>query len=67
MQAQRSWAEAQRATAALRRDRGFGQQGSCSDIKCYICNGNHFARNCPDRMHPSVKAKGKGKFNYAAV
>ena len=67
LQAQRTWAEAQRATAALRRDRGFGQHGTAGDKKCYVCgSSSHFARDCPDKLHPSNKGKGKGKFNYNA-
>ena len=53
MEAQRSWAEAQRATQALRKDRGFGHvigggKGS-SPTKCWTCGGPHFSRDCPDR------------------
>ena len=63
MEAQRSWAEAQRATQALRKDRGFGHligggKGS-SPARCWTCGGPHFSRDCPDRRHPSV-GKGKG-------
>ena len=61
-EAQRSWSEAQRATQALKKDRGFGQhrpQGS----GCFICgNPGHGYRKCPDRTHPYyMKGKGKGK------
>ena len=64
-EAHRTWTEAQRATQALRKDRGFGavlQPGG--GAKCFNCGGNHFARDCPDRRHPSFggKSKGKGKF-----
>ena len=59
LQAQRTWSEAQRATAALRRDRGFGQS--------FKPNTSHYARDCPDKYHPAViKGKGKGKSNFAA-
>ena len=55
MQAQRTWSEAQRATQALRKDRGFGQYGSSSNqVKCYLCGGSHFARDCPDQGHPTL-------------
>ena len=68
LQAHRTWSEAQRATAALRRDRGFGKNGgkNPADDKCDNCGGDHYARDCPDRYHPSAKSKGKGKFGYAA-
>ena len=64
LEANRTWAEAQRATQALRRDRGFGAVVSKGSGKCFNCGGNHFARNCPDRRHPNF-GKGKGKA-YAA-
>ncbi|CAE7692299.1 unnamed protein product [Symbiodinium sp. CCMP2592] len=56
LEAQRTWADAQKATQALRRDRGFGASGAkghFSPGKCYACGGNHFIRDCP--------TKGKGK------
>ena len=56
LEAQRTWADAQRATQALRRDRGFGGPSGSSTSsagKCFACGGNHFIRDCP--------AKGKGK------
>ena len=65
LEAQRTWSEAQRATAALRKDRGFGQHPSLPGQKgkgCWICNGPHMAKDCPDRRHPSMmKGKFKGK------
>ena len=64
-EAHRTWTEAQRATQALRKDRGFGAViSSGNGAKCFNCGGNHFARDCPDRRHPSFggKSKGKGKF-----
>ena len=34
---------------------------------CWICNGPHLSRDCPDRQHPHyTKGKSKGKFGYAA-
>ena len=60
LEANRTWAEAQRATQALRRDRGFGAVVSKGSGKCLNCGGNHFARDCPDRRHPGF-GKGKGK------
>ena len=68
MEANRTWTEAQRATQAIRKDRGFGAvvPGSSQGVKCFLCGGNHFARDCPDRRHPGFKGgKAKGKFrNY---
>ena len=72
MDGQRTWSEAQRATAALRRDRGFGQvKGSGKSFPgrgCFICGGNHSYRDCPDQGHPGShfgKSKGKSSFgNY---
>ena len=70
VEAQRSWAEAQRATAALRKDRGFGQQLPSGGMgkgrgPCFQCGGPHLSRECPDRQHPGpYKGKGKSKWNY---
>ena len=72
-EANRSWTEAQRATQALRRDRGFGAvnmaKGGNGGGKCFVCGGNHFARECPDRRHPGLgKGKGYGKYhNYVTT
>ena len=62
-QAQRTWSEAQRATAAIRRDRGFGQQrpSSSNEIRCFRCGGSHLARDCTDRGFPKGKGYGGGK------
>ena len=64
LEAKRTWSQAQQATAALRRDRGFGQHvgssGKGSGTRCFLCSGNHLARDCPDRRHPSFR-KGFGK------
>lgn len=48
-----------------RRDRGFGQAAFSANKgssvgPCYLCGGNHFARDCPDRAHPQYR-KGAGK------
>ncbi|CAE7443123.1 Cacna1h [Symbiodinium natans] len=57
VEAQRTWADAQRATQALRKDRGFG-----GPTKCFQCGGNHMVRDCPDRRHPGYgMGKGYGK------
>ncbi|CAK9007573.1 unnamed protein product [Durusdinium trenchii] len=67
VEARRTWSQAQQATTALRRDRGFGQfagtsssKGGKGNIRCHICSGPHFARDCPDRQHPQYR-KGGGK------
>ena len=67
-EATRTWTEAQRATQALRRDRGFGSPSNNPAAgKCFLCGGNHFARDCPDRRHPGGKGRGKGYLrNFAA-
>ena len=53
MEAQRTWSEAQKATAALRRDRGFGHvKGGGRSEGCFICgSSSHYAKECPDRNH----------------
>ena len=69
VEAQRTWSEAQRATAALRKDGGFGPPCLAVVIKArdVICNGPHLSRDCPDRQHPHyTKGKSKGKFSYAS-
>ncbi|CAE7821609.1 GIP [Symbiodinium sp. CCMP2592] len=61
VEAQRTWTEAQRATQALRKDRGFG-----GPTKCFNCGGNHMVRDCPQRRF-SGGFKGKsygGKGGY---
>lgn len=66
-EAQRSWSEAQKATQALRKDRGFGMSGATSSGTrgpCFICKGPHLASECPDRYHPGAKSFSKGKHNY---
>ncbi|CAE7295575.1 GIP [Symbiodinium sp. CCMP2592] len=68
-EANRTWADAQRATQALRRDRGFGAQnpGAGAGPKCYACGGSHFLRDCPQRRPGSFNGYGKGKSkNYHA-
>ena len=61
VEAKRSWSEAQKATQALRRDRGFGAHASLSPgTRCFICNGPHMARDCPDRGSSSWKGRPKG-------
>ena len=70
VEAQRTWAEAQRTTQQLRKDRGFGQvnASAAASGKCFSCGGNHFVRDCPDaRLPPYGKSHGKGfqrKGNY---
>ena len=70
LDAQRTWADAQRATQALRKDRGFGMVSSPTGqgtVKCFVCGGSHFARDCPDKRHPGFHKGGfKGKRSYAA-
>ncbi|CAE7760159.1 unnamed protein product [Symbiodinium sp. KB8] len=67
MEANRTWTQAQRATQALRRDRGFGAVSlgkggkNHGATKCFVCGGPHLARDCPDRRHPTYKGM-KGKF-----
>ena len=64
VEAQRTWSEAQRATQALRNDRGFGQvipQQGKGRISCWNCGGAHYAKDCPDRRAPG---KGYGKNTY---
>ena len=58
-EARRTWTQAQQATAALRRDRGFGKSGKGKG-KCFNCGGDHLVRDCPDRFHPGPH-KGSGK------
>ncbi len=67
-EANRTWAEAQRATQALRKDRGFGavmQGKGAGGGRCFTCGGQHFARDCPDRRGPRPKGYGKHS-SYAA-
>ncbi|CAK9003505.1 unnamed protein product [Durusdinium trenchii] len=67
-EAQRTWSEAQRATAALRRDRGFGHvvgaPGKGGKGPCFICGGPHYSKVCPDRRHPSYSKGYKGKNSF---
>ncbi|CAE7799282.1 GIP [Symbiodinium sp. CCMP2456] len=61
MEARRTWSEAQKATQALKRDRGFGAISSNSGGgRCFNCGGPHFARDCPKGKG---KSKGKKGFN----
>ena len=71
MEAQRTWTEAQRATAALKKDRGFGAPSSSGSMassgRCFLCNGPHLARDCPGRgggYGGKGKFKGKSKHGY---
>ena len=57
MEARRTWSQAQQASQRLKKDRGFGATG------CFLCGGNHLAKDCPDRMHPSFQ-KGSGRKGY---
>ena len=41
----------QKTTAALRRDRGFGQHSSSSNSGCFICGGPHLAKDCLTSQH----------------
>ena len=72
-EAKLTWQKAQRATAAARRDRGFGNvlgKGASSTGSkgkaggCFICGSpQHFSRDCPDKHHPSKGfGKSPGKF-----
>ena len=63
LEAQRSWSEAQRATQALRKDRGFGAIAGTGAAKCFNCGApGHLSRDCPDRRHPGGKGRSKGKY-----
>ena len=71
-EARLTWQKAQEATAALRKDRGFGAvmsgngsgKGSSSS-GCHICHHpGHFARDCPDRFAPKGKGKPRFRQNY---
>ena len=46
MEARRTWSQAQQASQRLKKDTGMGATG------CFLCGGNHLAKDCPDRMHP---------------
>ncbi|CAE7462825.1 GIP [Symbiodinium sp. CCMP2592] len=64
VEARRSWTEAQKATQALRRDRGFGANASmASGPRCYNCNGPHLLRDCPQQSWKG-RSKGQGKKGY---
>ena len=63
LEAQRTWSQAQKATQALRKDRGFGAisgRPQPNDGRCFNCGGPHLQRDCPDLRHRHG-AKGKGK------
>ena len=65
LEAQRTWSQAQKATQALRKDRGFGAvtgRPQPNDGRCFICGGPHLQRDCPDLRHrQNMKGKGKMK------
>ncbi|CAE7332984.1 unnamed protein product, partial [Symbiodinium sp. KB8] len=65
LEAQRTWSQAQKATQALRKDRGFGAitgRPQPNDGRCFNCGGPHLQRDCPDLRHrQSMKGKGKMK------
>ena len=63
MEGNRSWAQAQRATQAMKKDRGFGATTSKGSSEgCFICgNHGHLWKDCPDRYAPHAR-KGKGGF-----
>ena len=70
-EAKMTWQKAQETTAALRRDRGFGQVKGTSKGKtasssgCWICGSpQHFSKDCPDRFHPG-KGKRPSKFGMS--
>ena len=54
MEARRTWSQAQQASQRLKKDTGMGATG------CFLCGGNHLAKDCPDRMHPSFQKGSKG-------
>ena len=73
-EAKLTWQKAQEATAALRKDRGFGavtggkSNGKTSTSGCFICgHPSHLARDCPDKWAPRGKGKSKSKFGMVAV
>ncbi|CAE7826136.1 unnamed protein product, partial [Symbiodinium necroappetens] len=65
LEAQRTWSQAQKATQALRKDRGFGAitgRPQPNDGRCFNCGGPHLQRDCPDLRHRhGLKGKGKMK------
>ncbi|CAE7510524.1 unnamed protein product [Symbiodinium sp. CCMP2592] len=65
-EAQRTWAEAQRATQALRKDRGFGAMSAQGPSGgCYLCGGPHFSRDCPRRSQMSFGKGPKGSNRFS--